>query len=57
MLTLRTWYQTEDPPKSMWKSVYESCTPIRQYLFMKLSNQDQIVIYKSIQETIPENLS
>lgn len=30
-LTLRTWYQTEVPPKSMWKSVKLSLTPIRQY--------------------------
>jgi hypothetical protein len=29
-LTFKTWYHTDDPPKSMWKSVYESRMPIRQ---------------------------
>lgn len=26
------WYQTEVPPKSMWKSVKQPCTLMRQYL-------------------------
>ena len=29
--TLRAWYQTDVPPKSTWKSVKLSLTPIRQY--------------------------
>ena len=28
----RMWYQTEVPPKSMWKSVKQPCTLMRQYL-------------------------
>lgn len=28
----KTWYQTEVPPKSMWKSVKQPFTLIRQYL-------------------------
>jgi len=31
MPTLSTWYHTEVPPKSIWKSVKLSFTPMRQY--------------------------
>lgn len=31
LLTQSTWYQTDVPPKSMWKSVKLSFTPIKQY--------------------------
>lgn len=29
---LKTWYHTDVPPKSMWKSVKQPLTLIRQYL-------------------------
>lgn len=32
LLTHSTWYHTDVPPKSMWKSVYEFSTPIKTYL-------------------------
>lgn len=43
-LPLKTWYHTDVPPKSMWKSVKQPFTLIRQYLQRERKRESTRVI-------------
>lgn len=45
----KTWYQTEVPPKSMWKSVKQPFTLIRQYLSTEAEEREKKKQNKTIQ--------